>query len=392
MALSEQEEFELLSLERERAMGAGPKPTPFVPSGSKPQMGPLDVAGKVAGAIADKAHTAVPLPFRLAQPVAKAAGEKLEKVAYDAGGAVTDATGSPGAGFAANVAVQAAPTILTGVGTSAALAPKFEALAQRLMQSAVKPTKYDQRTGAAAKAIDTMLEEGINVSAGGMQKLRAEIDRLNEAIKVSLQNHPGTIEQRNVVKVLDDLAEKFKKQVNPQSDLAAIRKAADDFLNHPSTKTLSEMPIQMAQEMKQGTYRALGNKAYGELKGAEIEAQKALARGLKDEIAKAAPGIENLNAAESRLLNALKVVEPRVQMSANKNPVGLGILTAEPENLGRLAWWLADRSPLMTSLAARGVNAGSRAIPFALGAGAAGAGMSPTGRMTLADIIAKSSQ
>ena len=40
-----------------------------------------------------------------------------------------------------------------------------------------------------------------------------------------------------------------------------------------------------AQAMKQGTYRALGDKAYGELKGASIEAQKAQARGLKEELA-----------------------------------------------------------------------------------------------------------
>lgn len=393
MALSEQEEFELLSLEREKSRaGSVTSSKPFIPSGSKPQMGAMDVLKDFGGLMRDKAHLAIPLPMRILDATVKEGGKQLDKAAYNAGGAVTDFTGSPEAGFATNVAVQAVPTVLGGMATSAAAAPKFEALAQRLMQSAIKPSRYDQRTGAAAKAIGTMLDEGINVSAGGMQKLRAEIDRLNEAIKVKLADHPGTIAPRDVVKTLDELTVRFKNQVNPQSDVAAIRKAADEFLNHPALTEIGELTVPVAQAMKQGTYRALGNKSYGELKGAEIEAQKALARGLKDEIAQAAPGIAGLNAAESRLLNALKVVEPRVQMSANKNPVGLGLLTAEPEHLGRLALWMADRSPLMTSLAARAANAGSRAVPFAAGAGAAGAGMSTTGQMTLADIIRMASQ
>ena len=45
-------------------------------------------------------------------------------------------------------------------------------------------------------------------------------------------------------------------------------------MNHPLLIG-NKMSVQRAQSMKQGTYRSLGNKAFGELKGADMEAQKA---------------------------------------------------------------------------------------------------------------------
>jgi hypothetical protein len=76
--------------------------------------------------------------------------------------------------------------------------------------------------------------------------------------------------------------------------------------------------------MKQGTYQALGSKAYGEVKGASIEAQKALARGLKEEIANQFPEIGNLNADESRLLDLQPVLEKAVNRISNHQLIGIG--------------------------------------------------------------------
>src|SRR5258706_2581402 len=84
--------------------------------------------------------------------------DALDKAAYRTGSAVTDVTGSPAAGLAANIGVQAVPMVAGGSLAKAA-APALRGGAEWLMQSAVKPTLKQLRSGDAAKAIDTMLSE-----------------------------------------------------------------------------------------------------------------------------------------------------------------------------------------------------------------------------------------
>jgi hypothetical protein len=117
------------------------------------------------------------------------------------------------------------------------------------------------------------------------------------------------------------------------------------------------IPVQLAQELKKGTYKTL-SKSYGELKGAEIEAQKALARGLKEKISESVPQVAGLNKRESDLLNALKVTERRALMDANKNPLGLGAIAPDP---ARMMAFLADRNAWIKSMGARGLYQASKA-------------------------------
>src|SRR6185369_7841136 len=164
---------------------------------------------------------------------------------------------------------------------------------------------------------------------------------------------------------LDKLTTEFQKQVAQADDTASIKKVWNDFMSNPLlpgresplpahldrpavettlrqaaadnlgppiASTLEQVageqpgratappsigvpppapmiPIQLAQEMKQGTYRALGKKSYGEQKGAETEAQKTLARALKEDIATAEPKVGPLNEQESALLNVIDSLE-----------------------------------------------------------------------------------
>ena len=310
-----------------------------------------------------------------------------------------------------------------GVGEAMQQAPAFAGLksgplaapaagmlksgAQRVMQSALKPTEVAQRTGKAATAIDTMLDQGLNVSPGGVSKIHARVSQLNDQVKEAIKNSTAVINKEQVAKRVLKPLNDFMQQVDPLTDVAAIQRVWDHFMEHPelpkeipahtvASKVLdasgqpirtevpksgsNDFPVQKAQELKTGTYRALGDKSYGELKGAEIEAQKALARGLKEEISNAVPEVRPLNAEESRLLDALSVSERRVMMEANKNPIGLGFLSASPV---KLAMWMADRSGLFKSLVARMLNTGSKAVPQmartgpALGIGTSAAAMAP---------------
>lgn len=249
------------------------------------------------------------------------------------------------------------------------LSRRMEAGSRRLMQSAIKPTIAQRQSGEADTAIDTLLQYGINPTRGGVQRIRSLVDDLNAEIASQINNSTATVGKQDVLNRVGQVRGRFANQVSPTKDLNAIQGVADDFATHPQFPTpQTQIPVQEAQRMKQGTYRILRDK-FGEEGSAATEAQKALARGLKEEIATAVPGVGALNAEESRLLATLNVAERRALLEANKNVMGLATLAQNP-----LSWaaFMADRSSAFKALAARMVN---RAAP--------GAGAQATGQALL---------
>lgn len=230
--------------------------------------------------------------------------------------------------------------------------------AEDLMQSALKPTIATLKNGDAATAINTMLDQGINVSKGGLEKIHGKIDLLNDEIKSSIANSPARIDLQKVAVPLQDKLAQFKMQVNPNADLNSIKNAWQEFQDHPLLNGKTDISVQLAQDLKQGTYQQL-NKKYGQMGSADIEAQKAIARGLKEGIANQVPEISGLNAQESALFKTLSVAERRVLMESNKNPMGLALLASHP---GTWAAFLADRSGAFKSVAARILNSAQENI------------------------------
>ena len=305
----------------------------------------------------------------------------MEKAAYKAGEVVNDKAAqyvSPeiaaGLGAATNVGLQATP-IGAPAAAARALGGPMRQAGKWLMNSALKPSAKQHATGQADAAIETMLQQGYNPTKGGVEAMQLEISRLNDEIAKSIAGSSATIEKQKVVDRLQGLLSKFQMQVNPGGDVAAIRAASDEFVNHPMAPSpVSNIPVQLAQDMKQGTYKALGSKSYGEQKGAATEAQKTLARGLKEEIAAAVPEVAPMNALESQLLNARKIAAHRVAMDANKNPLGLGALISQP---WMLPVWMWDRSPAAKAMTARALYSGSETVPASLATGGAlGVGLS----------------
>jgi hypothetical protein len=315
-------------------------------------------------------------------PVAAAAGMMgegmkqgdalFQQAGYNAGGAVTDKLAgvvppevAAGAGFATNVATQAIPTVVGGVlGREAA--PLAERGGKFLMQSALKPSKLEHQSGKAARAVQTMLDEGVNVSKGGVDKMRSSINSLNDEIAGIIKNSGAKVDKNAVASRLQDVIKKYEASIDP-SDLEAVEGVWTKFLSHPQLAGQKDMAIQLAQRMKQAGGAKLGDAAYGQgLKPAsERDAWKALVRGLKEEIAAAEPKVSGLNKRESDLINASKIASNRVAMDANKNPLGLGALISQP---WMLPLWMWDRSPMGKSLAARALYSG--AGPLSVGAGA----------------------
>lgn len=312
--------------------------------------------------------TAITSPVTAGGPLAMAGREGMreidrlmEKGAYEAGGAVTDiasgAGATPevagGAGYAANVGVRAIPTVigaLTGKGAEMATRP----VGRKLMQSALKPGSKDLASGDAAKAIDTMLEGGFNVTPGGVAKMRALVNNLSDDVERLINQSPATIGKPELRREILDTLKRFTMQVNPKADRAAILKSWNEFKQTIGDK----IPVQVAQEIKKGTYRILADKyAHMGTVGDEAgtQAQMAIARGLRKGIEKGVPEVVEPNKQMASLINAIELAERRAGIAGNRDIAGLAWLAEHPT---AAAGMLADRSQTIKSLLARYLYSG----------------------------------
>ena len=299
--------------------------------------------------------------------------ERYGKMAYEAGGGVTDIASklgaSPevaaGAGYAANVGLQAIPTALSmGVGRAVGSIP-MEGAARSLMHSAIKPRTAALKAGKVDRAVDTMLERGVSLSQGGLNKLQAQASAFEDDITRILDKSPATVDKFAVAATLKDAFAKVQKELNPQSSIQDVQKAFTAFINHPLLQG-NQIPVKLANEMKQAAYRKLGDAAYGAgVRNPATElAEKTLARGFKENIGRAVPEVSPILKEQADVINAIKVMQPQALIEANKNPVGLGLLAQNPQAAMAFA---VDRSGFLKSLLARGMYSGAK--PLSMGAG-----------------------
>lgn len=273
-----------------------------------------------------------------------------------------------GLGTAAHVGVEAVPMMLAG-GPAKAAAPAFRNTAEWMMRKALKPGIPATLSGKADSAVTTLLDEGVNVTRGGAEVLRAKADEAAGKVADLLKGSTGTVSKDAVADSLLPVYEKYLKQTNPEKSLQAISEEAKAFRNHIALNGSDAIPVTVAQELKQGNYRVLGDKAYGAgLKpDAERDSLKALARGLKEGIEQIHPEVGPLNALQGSLINAAKLVERRSATEGGKNVVGLGAIA--PTEAGFWAF-LLDRSGIGKSVLARMLNAGQEQIPATIARGA----------------------
>lgn len=201
--------------------------------------------------------------------------------------------------------------------TADAIKPVANDYAKGMYQSALKPPVNNPN---AAAMVETGLENRIPISAAGVEKLSTLVDDLNTKIGDAIAKRPGvTINKFKVASRLGDTATEFANQVNPTKDLRAVGDSGNEFLDTQP----SQIPADKAQSLKVGTYKQLAGK-YGELGNAAIESQKALARGLKDELATAFPELNDINSAEGKLLDLRPALERAVARTGNHQIVGIG--------------------------------------------------------------------
>jgi len=129
----------------------------------------------------------------------------------------------------------------------------------------------------------------------------------------------GTIDMAEVSKRIDDL-KGFYEKLGP-----AISKEFLKPLNRLQSKIANQgfiTPVE-AQEMKKTLY-ALNRKHYGELKTAQTEGYKAIARGLKEELVKQNPELAGLNKNAAELINLETILEKSLNRVGNYDIIRLG--------------------------------------------------------------------
>jgi hypothetical protein len=232
------------------------------------------------------------------------------------------------------------------------------------MRSALKPTLDQVRKGRAAPAVETMLKDGegglfsmpgYNPTAGGVEKMKAMVSDLADKVRNEIATSGATIPTRAVADYVPTAYPRFANGPQATQAIQDLGNVQEQFLNHPNVMGAQQIPIQVAQDMKTGYQKAISDKGYGELKNATTEGEKQIARGLRELIGEARPGIKEPLAREASIINALKMAERRVAVDANKNPIGLGWV-GQP---WMIPFWLWDRSALGKSLVARALSSGN---------------------------------
>lgn len=275
-----------------------------------------------------------------------------------------------GAGEATGLGLSlTAPEALKNVPVPAMVKNAAGKLSERVYQSTLKPPPASFTPEEVESMVKTGLQHEIPISEAGLAKVETLITDLNNKVSAEINAAPPTgaprpvINRLQVASRLGDVGQTFGEQVLPEEDLATIQKAGEEFTAPGKSKNLTP---QEAQAQKVGTYRQLKGK-YGELSSARIESEKALARGLKEELEVIFPEIKGLNAEESQLLGLNEALERAANRIGNRDVVSLGgkIIAAGGAALGGT---LGAGRAVSDAGAAVGAESSVGAISGALGA------------------------
>lgn len=288
-------------------------------------------------------------------------GSGLSNLAYDIGGRLTDQAVAYGTkpgfaaaqGYLANILTQGLPAAMSS-GKGASI---LERPAKWLMQTAVKPSST-LPPSKVSRAMSTMLEEGIYPTSSGMEKAGKIAGGLDDSVDDILSGSSANVGVASIGSRLREPFNKAKTQVNPMADMQAVRDTWDEFRNSPLIKGKTEIPVATAHAIKKGTYESLGKKSFNEIGTSSVEAQKALARGAREEVAAAVPEVQPLLGRQADVMNVKEVAGTRALIEANKNPLGLAALRMD-NPLSAATFW-ADRFAALKAFLAMQMHAAGR--------------------------------
>jgi len=147
----------------------------------------------------------------------------------------------------------------------------------------------------------------------------------------------------------------------PQVGQGAMPPAQRVEIARDGREILPTVPIQVSERLKAGDYRRLGDVAYGELKGPEIEASKAVARGWREGGIAAEPKLEPINQRIGRGIDQRDYIEGAAKRIGQHNLLDLMTTAAAvAKNPALAAATLSQRAGIGAPLAQAAYSFGSK--------------------------------
>jgi hypothetical protein len=203
-----------------------------------------------------------------------------------------------------------------------------ENVALGLYKSAIKPPAVTKKFTLAEQ--NEVLREGMNAgimpTQFGIDKLQGLIDDINGSIssKIKMGSEQGlVISPNNIITRLDDLKAFYENMPDSAPYIEAIKKVENGLIYKGTFKYKKGIPLDKAQDMKTTIYTVL-KKSYGELSDATKEANKNVARGLKEELVSIYPELKELNKQDSLYLKLEPMIEKAVGRIDKRDIMGIG--------------------------------------------------------------------
>lgn len=227
---------------------------------------------------------------------------------------------------------------LRGAGTVARAGAKAidkAVPAERIYESALKPSNAASNRNRIPGQVATGLRENIPVSSKGAKKIDSLINELSEiTTELAKQSaeQGGKINAQKVASRLEGMKIENWNQVNAQPDIAAIREVGENFLNNPHViNNKGQIPANIALDMRRGTYARLQGK-YEKLSEAHTQAEKALARGITEELKAIVPELKDIDLRNSDLISLQKQMDAAIPRIMNRDisrvgPIGVAAAT-----------------------------------------------------------------
>ncbi len=286
----------------------------FIPGGAAAKVGKAAEAGIGGLNLASKAGRAGNVAekvLKLGTKIGLGAGEAAGVTAVQ-GGDKSDIKLAAGLGAGLSVVAKGIESALKKVPQTA-----WSSILKRT------PTEAAKNPALPNQAVETGLtgltRQGIaNKAQEAIQSIEVTLDDL-------LSKSGAKINQAKVVGYLGDLRQSYAAIPGEQSSVKVIDNIIADL--YSGFKTGKSMSALEANQLKRAIYSVIA-KSYG--KGAfeipaKVEAQKAIARGLKTEIEKVIPEAKTLNQRQAVYIQIKKALDKTIARTEGKGIAGTGV-------------------------------------------------------------------
>lgn len=209
-------------------------------------------------------------------------------------------------------------------GASSLVKKPFTLLAEKLYQSALKPSKTFGPE-VVKNIVKTGLEEKVWLTKGGVENMANKINmfesQIGDAIEAGKANGVK-ISTEGLQKYVDEAKDFFKYDVDTEAAKKAV-KELDDLVKNFKKTYGEEIPIEVAQKIKVKTGQQL-KKYYDRLTSVGVEGRKQVTRFLKDKIVEKAPIVGDANKRLQALYDLDKALDSASTRIGNLNIFSLG--------------------------------------------------------------------